>query len=325
MDTASEIPKPTFKRKRTALACDSCRRRKSRCDGARPACKVCVELGFDCIYHQPAPPSSSKRPTTGTDDYESRLTAVERTLRVLFDERVGPRSRSSTLHRDSHGQTSPASVSFRDLDDEHSEIIEDETADMLGHITFADEVESGYFGPSSNVALTGLISGALMSSATLFGRNDHDPLTGQSRQSDLTSLFRPSSPAEPHSSEPNELRSAINQSALPPERELLEVVRVYFQNTGMLFPFIDERAVLQGYEIAKQRKFKGIRRSWLGLLNMILAFGTIITPKLEEPAQQRALAADAFYYRAQALSKQAAFRIANLETGTRDKSPPISR
>ena len=42
-----------LKRQRTALACDSCRGRKTRCDGTRPSCGVCLDMGFDCLYPRP--------------------------------------------------------------------------------------------------------------------------------------------------------------------------------------------------------------------------------------------------------------------------------
>ena len=66
---------PPSKRRRAALACGSCRARKSRvksnlkfdviskrggklrlfqCDGLRPICSMCQNLGFDCRYQQPA-------------------------------------------------------------------------------------------------------------------------------------------------------------------------------------------------------------------------------------------------------------------------------
>ncbi|KAK7204885.1 fungal-specific transcription factor domain-containing protein [Myxozyma melibiosi] len=52
------------KRKRIAVACESCKRRKQKCDGAQP-CTICDQKGFECIYtrevrnQQPTTPSSS--------------------------------------------------------------------------------------------------------------------------------------------------------------------------------------------------------------------------------------------------------------------------
>lgn len=35
------------------LQCEVCRSRKSRCDGTKPKCKLCTELGAECIYREP--------------------------------------------------------------------------------------------------------------------------------------------------------------------------------------------------------------------------------------------------------------------------------
>jgi hypothetical protein len=39
-----------YPRKRTAMACDVCRVRKSRCDSGRPSCASCAHLGVACSY-----------------------------------------------------------------------------------------------------------------------------------------------------------------------------------------------------------------------------------------------------------------------------------
>lgn len=42
-----------YPRRRATIACEVCRSRKSRCDGTRPKCKLCTELGAACIYREP--------------------------------------------------------------------------------------------------------------------------------------------------------------------------------------------------------------------------------------------------------------------------------
>lgn len=42
--------KPTTKRARIDAACDRCRRRKQKCDGARPECGSCSARGAECVY-----------------------------------------------------------------------------------------------------------------------------------------------------------------------------------------------------------------------------------------------------------------------------------
>ncbi|EFX05743.1 c6 zinc finger domain containing protein [Grosmannia clavigera kw1407] len=42
-----------YPRRRAMIACEVCRSRKSRCDGTKPKCKLCTELGATCIYREP--------------------------------------------------------------------------------------------------------------------------------------------------------------------------------------------------------------------------------------------------------------------------------
>ena len=42
-----------YPRRRATIACEICRSRKSRCDGARPKCRLCSELNADCVYREP--------------------------------------------------------------------------------------------------------------------------------------------------------------------------------------------------------------------------------------------------------------------------------
>ncbi|KAI1417601.1 hypothetical protein F5Y13DRAFT_151386 [Hypoxylon sp. FL1857] len=47
------------KRPSVNIACESCRKSKSRCDGARPACSTCVKRGRACIYSERRDAASS--------------------------------------------------------------------------------------------------------------------------------------------------------------------------------------------------------------------------------------------------------------------------
>lgn len=42
-----------YPRKRASIACEICRVRKTRCDGAKPSCVSCVKLGVACSYAKP--------------------------------------------------------------------------------------------------------------------------------------------------------------------------------------------------------------------------------------------------------------------------------
>ncbi|PNS20584.1 hypothetical protein CAC42_311 [Sphaceloma murrayae] len=42
-----------YPRRRAMIACEVCRGRKTRCDGAKPRCRLCTELNAECIYREP--------------------------------------------------------------------------------------------------------------------------------------------------------------------------------------------------------------------------------------------------------------------------------
>ncbi|KAF4552492.1 Fungal Zn(2)-Cys(6) binuclear cluster domain-containing protein 10 [Elsinoe fawcettii] len=42
-----------YPRRRAMIACEICRGRKTRCDGAKPKCRLCTELGAECVYREP--------------------------------------------------------------------------------------------------------------------------------------------------------------------------------------------------------------------------------------------------------------------------------
>ncbi|WDK20461.1 C6 transcription factor [Colletotrichum graminicola] len=66
-DTSKQCQYTTARsrRRNATAACESCRKRKTRCSAERPRCTVCVAKGFECNYN--AQPS------------ESRISALKRT------------------------------------------------------------------------------------------------------------------------------------------------------------------------------------------------------------------------------------------------------
>lgn len=70
---------------RVLLACDSCRQRKSRCDGLRPRCSHCVQSGRACLY-RPTPTNveSDTSVLARLADTEARLQALEEKNRMLL-------------------------------------------------------------------------------------------------------------------------------------------------------------------------------------------------------------------------------------------------
>ncbi|KAI2023607.1 DNA-binding transcription factor cat8 [Ophidiomyces ophidiicola] len=73
---------------RVAQACDRCRSKKIRCDGIRPCCSQCANVGFECRTSDKL--SRRAFPRGYTESLEERVRALEadvRDLRALVDEK----------------------------------------------------------------------------------------------------------------------------------------------------------------------------------------------------------------------------------------------
>lgn len=123
---------------------------------------------------------------------------------------------------------------------------------------------------------------------------------------------RPSSAA---TMESLRMRGDGSAYTLPPEAELEHQLKVYFDSTGLLFPFIHPPSFLDTYQQVKSSGFTTVRRTWLGLLNMILAMVAIVNYDEHGSAVQRISKSEVFYDRAVSLSKTQMLRGTNIEIG----------
>lgn len=317
-------PPPSYKRRRIALACTSCRNRKSRCNGAKPSCSLCVELGFECIYQQPAAGSShtNVKGLQADSGYDERLRAIEDTLRLLVHQKEPEatpheelRVRRNTLEQGAALQqqilNSDEDVAILDEDDSQQQNAAEDSVDGMAAITDPEDRESRFFGPSSNITFLRHISDA--TSATLKS-------IGHSRQSDSglnpQIVSRAASPVTTLSETSPAFRSQfVNIRSLPSESRALHLIRLFFSDTGMLFPYIHEQDVLRTYSAARRNKFTAVSRSWLCLVNVIFAFATYISARPDQPAEKNAAESEVFIERAQALSVDIDLKSANLESG----------
>lgn len=133
-------------------------------------------------------------------------------------------------------------------------------------------------------------------------------------------VSRPASPSRYTTSYGNTRDKSNSQPsldlfALPPELETLDLVRKYFSDTGMLFPYLHEESFLEMYETMKRTNFTKVRKTWLGLLNMVLAFATSTNLSSRMTAEQRAIISDVYYQRAMGLCEQQIWRGTSVELG----------
>lgn len=89
----------------------------------------------------------------------------------------------------------------------------------------------------------------------------------------------------------------------------------YFSNTGLLFPYIHAGTFVKTYEEMKNNNFTNVRRSWLGLLNIVMALATSATIEENLSAEKRAQESNVYYQRALGLCDKHIMRGTSLEIG----------
>ncbi|KAI0478455.1 hypothetical protein GGR56DRAFT_322593 [Xylariaceae sp. FL0804] len=138
-------PREEKKKKKLKLTgaeqCEVCRSRKSRCDGTKPKCKLCTELGAECVYREPG-----IKLDAGDKLIIERLNRIESLLQMSLA------SNSSSNSNDGHPQQHPQQHQHQP----HSQ---------LGHALHAGPMQIAHDSPplSNGTALSG--DGALVAAA----------------------------------------------------------------------------------------------------------------------------------------------------------------
>ena len=132
---------------------------------------------------------------------------------------------------------------------------------------------------------------------------------------DAHEISRPPSP--PNSASKNHRVASqaepVDCYALPSERKIIHLVNSFFSSTGLLFPYIYKKHVLDGLVGMKNTQLYEVRRSWLCLLNTIMAFATCVTSAPQDRKADSVAQADVFLQRAIKLLPNIALKAGNLE------------
>lgn len=107
---------------------------------------------------------------------------------------------------------------------------------------------------------------------------------------------------------------------LPPDQETSVLIDQYFANTGLLFPYIHQETFRESYAQLRQN-YAATRRTWLGVLNMVLAMATHTTVLPVGEVDKRQAQSEAFYRRAHGLCSAHVMNGASLEIA----QPPCFR
>lgn len=147
--------------------------RKSRCNGERPKCSNCSSLGFDCVYEPTESSTNVIVKKEYVSDFESRLKTVEETLKRHDDLLIGhfptyslPTDPSRATPRGNRQVPLPETMTRESIQLDATELQDVPAEEMVTDgmaMSFVDEFDSVFFGPSSNIAFTRHILRAMAS------------------------------------------------------------------------------------------------------------------------------------------------------------------
>ncbi|EXF77443.1 fungal specific transcription factor domain-containing protein [Colletotrichum fioriniae PJ7] len=300
----------TRKRKRIPIACSSCRARKSRCDGVRPQCSACVEQGIECIYAANSGGSNALVPKQYLEQVEHRLADVEEEISRL--KRLIPASflqgkqhvlfpRSISGHTDDFSEVNYPEESLNVEDGSVTQGITPDATDGVGTIEFTTDESWAYFGPSSNIAFTRIIRRTLdhlLNKTQKDERGDISSTPAKNTQQHILAVSRSQLPIT-DSFDSRKLEKPSEASRLPPEEEVVNLVRQFFRDTGLLFPYIHEESFWKAYA---QYRATAMATSTMNATGVGLG--------------DRQAISEVHYRRAKALSMTEMMTGANVEAGT---------
>ncbi|KAK9489357.1 fungal-specific transcription factor domain-containing protein [Lipomyces doorenjongii] len=309
------------KRRAVVIACDLCRRRKARCDGQRP-CETCkwYRKSEHCHYSEPrARRTSSRRSIDTLDRYQAVLHQLFPNVELdslanlsrgqlldLLDN--GPQQqqqgqqqqlpvRFSSFSGDS--STSPADVDAESLEilqtmpldapspsDASSSDISN-VADDVNALSFSVKEASTYLGISSVMAVWRVICYLAPDAESHFSQNKRC----------ISSSIEGRWSAE-----------RINCHVIGPEQAFSEnhcqhLIDCYFSSFHRFAPLVGEQSFRETY--AAKSRTDG---RWLGLLNIVLAMGSIAASKSDDHTHKR------YFNRAKQFFNLDSLGSANLET-----------
>ncbi|KAF9884702.1 hypothetical protein FE257_001331 [Aspergillus nanangensis] len=262
-------------------------------------------MGFDCVYKKSergvrkcTENNGETRPNEGPSQIEKRLAQLESILQGVTKQLQPTENPEDFLADCSSSQLpSPYQTPRKTTD----------TVDGMGAVIFADENGCGFFGESSN-------SGFIRHLNTAFKTYIQDKQHSSMRQTHVaTDVSRPPTPCsiQDHSRTSHDAH-IFDTHGLPSKTETIRLVNSFFQDFGMLFPYINRRAVLNDIEHAFRESCPVLRRSWLCMLQVILAFACDYSAR-HEVGDKNVSRADGFAQQALALAPDVVEQQPNVE------------
>ncbi|KAF5619623.1 acu-15-like transcription activator [Fusarium sp. NRRL 25303] len=155
---------------RTLLACSGCKQKKLKCDGQIPKCQNCEKSGRECLVEDPA--TGLLRPRDYMQSLETRVAYLEGLLQqarpdVALDHLMGLEKDSSSFSPSAAtpfvgpAESDPVGNGQRDASTEAEDARDQLSTDVALLCLTTASKEPHYFGPSSAVSFSRIISTAI--------------------------------------------------------------------------------------------------------------------------------------------------------------------
>lgn len=250
---------------RIAQACDRCRSKKIRCDGVRPSCTQCLNVGFECKTSDKL--SRRAFPRGYTESLEERVRGLEaevRELKDLLDKKDEKIDMLSRIHSHSpqsinsprkSASPSPA-VENREESQEKEETFKVQQSPLL----LDDENQDCYFvGTSSGRTLIE----AFKQRAQETGRSPSGLNSGV--------FFGTGSKAQPSRSS----TARIVSWKAPPRLVSDQMINIFFQEWAPLFPILHRPTFLSLYEQYVSSPDAMVDKKSIAKLNLVFGIAAL--------------------------------------------------
>ncbi|RJE19800.1 transcriptional activator protein acu-15 [Aspergillus sclerotialis] len=228
---------------RVAQACDRCRSKKIRCDGVRPCCTQCANVGFECKTSDKL--SRRAFPRGYTESLEERVRSLEaevRDLKNLLNEKDEKIDVLSRIHSFSPPSQHKSVTTLRPAP--AAEPVKPNTPDStegrinVQHPQPEQSSEDQTAGLSSTKGFVDVFKSKLAEG----GLSTNVPTQALTQPPPTVSLARPNQPVK-----------------VPPRLVSDQLINIFFQEWAPLYPVVHRPTVLKAYEqfLSNLESFQG--------------------------------------------------------------------
>lgn len=245
---------------RIAQACDRCRSKKIRCDGVRPCCTQCANVGFECKTSDKL--SRRAFPRGYTESLEERVRALESEVKDLKDlldekdEKIDVLSRIHSFTSPSQQKAASSASPPSQLARSTAPASNDDAVHVPESVPSSDSNEVENSGVSNTRGFTDVFTTKLAEQGRLATETSTKALTA--------------SPAPI-------FNSRCDQSLKTAPRLVSDqLINIFFQEWAPLYPVVHRPTILKAYEqyLSNSETFQGNKHE-VAQLNLIFAVAAL--------------------------------------------------